>query len=79
MLLPVIVGISYEWLKFSARHQHRAWMRVLLAPGLILQKLTTREPDDEMIEVAIAALKRVLELDGLLVFESEPVVTTEGA
>jgi uncharacterized protein YqhQ len=65
LLLPAIVGVSYEWLKFSARHSDRAWMRVLLAPGLALQRLTTREPDEDMIEVAIAGLKRVLREDGL--------------
>jgi uncharacterized protein YqhQ len=77
VLLPAIVGISYEWLKFSAKHQHRVWMRVLLAPGLVLQKLTTREPDDDMIEVAIAALKRVLELDGLPVLKDESTLASE--
>ena len=65
LLIPVIVSISYEWLKFSARHSESVWMRVLLVPGLALQKLTTREPDEAMIEVAIAALKRVLEKEGL--------------
>ena len=79
VLLPVIVGVSYEWLKFSARHQDRAWMHILLMPGLILQKLTTREPDDGMIEVAIAALKRVLELDGLPVPGGDPALASEGA
>jgi uncharacterized protein YqhQ len=66
VLLPVIVGIAYEWLKFGAKHGDSIWMRVLLAPGLVLQRLTTREPDDQMIEVAIAALERVLEEDGHL-------------
>ena len=65
-LLPVIVGISYEWLKFSARYTDRAWMRFLLAPGLALQRLTTREPDKDMIEVAVVALKQVLRQDNAL-------------
>lgn len=73
LLLPVIVGISYEWLKLSARYQDRAWMRVLVAPGLGLQRLTTREPDDNMIEVAVAALKRVLEEDGVIAPENAAV------
>jgi uncharacterized protein YqhQ len=77
VLLPVIVGISYEWLKFSARHQHRAWMRALLAPGLVLQKLTTRDPEDAMVEVAIAALQRVLELDGVGGRKNEPALASE--
>jgi uncharacterized protein YqhQ len=72
LLLPVITGISYEWLKFSARHEESWWIRSLLLPGLAMQKLTTREPDDRMIEVAIVALKRVLQEDGLQV-EGLPV------
>jgi uncharacterized protein YqhQ len=64
VLIPVIVGVAYEWLKFGARYGNRWWVKILLFPGLAMQKLTTREPDDEMIEVAIAALKRVLREDG---------------
>jgi uncharacterized protein YqhQ len=64
VLIPVVVGISYEWLKFAARHDQSWWMRVLLYPGLLMQRLTTREPDDDMIEVAVVALKRVLREDG---------------
>jgi uncharacterized protein YqhQ len=64
VLIPVVVGVAYEWLKFGARHSDAWWMRVLLAPGLLMQKLTTREPEDDMIEVAIAALKRVLQEEG---------------
>jgi uncharacterized protein YqhQ len=65
VFLPLISGIAYEWLKFSARHESTWWARILVAPGLAMQKLTTREPDDKMVEVAIVALKRVLEEDGL--------------
>jgi uncharacterized protein YqhQ len=67
VLIPVVVGISYEWLKFAARYDQSWWMRVLLYPGLLMQRLTTREPDDDMIEVAIVALTRVLQEDGQLV------------
>ena len=67
LLLPVITGISYEWLKLGARYQDRWWVKALLLPGLAMQRLTTREPDDQMIEVAIVALKSVLQSDGLLV------------
>jgi len=70
VLLPVIVGISYEWLKFSARYHDVIWMQALNAPGLALQKLTTREPDDSMIQVAVAALERVLQEEGLVRAES---------
>jgi uncharacterized protein YqhQ len=64
ILLPLIVGVAYEVLKLGARYSGNRWVRALLLPGLATQKLTTREPDDDMIEVAIAALKRVLEEDG---------------
>jgi uncharacterized protein YqhQ len=59
-LLPVIAGISYEVLRFTARHREKRLIRMLIAPNLALQNVTTREPDDGMIEVAIAALKAVL-------------------
>jgi uncharacterized protein YqhQ len=74
LLIPVVVGVSYEWLKFAARYGGSWWMRVLLYPGLLMQRLTTREPDDDMIEVAIAALQRVLQEDGQSV-PSEGAVT----
>lgn len=57
-LLPLIAGIAYEVLKYLARSQS-AVARALVQPGLLLQRLTTREPDDGMLEVAIAALKAV--------------------
>jgi uncharacterized protein YqhQ len=57
-LLPLIAGLGYEFVRFSRRHRER--MGILIAPGLWLQNLTTGEPDDEQIEVAIAALKSVL-------------------
>ena len=63
VLLPVLAGISYEILKFLARFDN--WfVKIFKSPGMLLQKtLTTREPDEEMIEVAIAAFKKVLEMD----------------
>jgi uncharacterized protein YqhQ len=60
LLLPVIAALAYELLRLAARNYERAWVRALLAPALALQQLTTREPDDEQIEVAIVALERVL-------------------
>lgn len=59
-LLPVIAGTAYEITRLSARFAHRRWMRWLVAPNLALQRLTTREPDTAMLEVAIAALEAVL-------------------
>ncbi len=61
LLMPVVAGLAYEVLKFSARHLDSALMRIMVAPGLLLQRLTTREPDDAQLEVALAALKGVLE------------------
>ncbi len=66
VLLPLIVGVAYEWLRLGARYGDRLWMKALVAPGLLVQRLTTREPDDGMIEVAIAALRRVLSEEGEL-------------
>ncbi|MDE5729807.1 MAG: peptide chain release factor N(5)-glutamine methyltransferase [Clostridia bacterium] len=63
LLLPVIAGVAYEVLKLLAKYDNR-FVRALKAPGMLLQKyLTTREPDEKMIEVAIAAFKKVLEMD----------------
>jgi uncharacterized protein YqhQ len=60
VLIPVIAGIAYEFIKFSAAHQEHWLMRLLIAPGLWLQSFTTRQPDASMLEVAIAALQRLL-------------------
>lgn len=59
-LLPVLTGVSYEFIRLTARLSDRPWMRLLIAPNLALQRLTTREPDDSMLEVSISALKAVL-------------------
>nr|WP_204614937.1 DUF1385 domain-containing protein [Desulforadius tongensis] len=61
LLLPVVAGLSYELLKLSGRYAHNRLCRAVIAPGLWLQKLTTGEPDDRQVEVAITALKAVLE------------------
>jgi uncharacterized protein YqhQ len=65
ILIPVVAGIAYELLRFSAKHQKNALVKLLIAPGLALQKLTTREPDLNMLECAIAALTPVLAADGV--------------
>jgi len=64
VLLPVIAGVAYEFIRLTARVANRPWARVLIAPNLALQRLTTREPDDGMLEVAVAALKAVLANEG---------------
>ena len=62
LLLPIVAGIAYEVIKAAARGKSPFW-KIIIWPGLALQKATTREPDDGQIEVAIAALKGVLELE----------------
>lgn len=60
LLMPVVAGISYEIIRFAGKHMDKPWVRTAILPGLALQKLTTRQPDDDQIEVAIASLKAVL-------------------
>lgn len=60
LLIPVIAGISYEILRLAGR-SNNIIIRILSAPGMLLQKLTTKEPDDDMIEVAIAAVEAVFD------------------
>ncbi|KXG76239.1 DUF1385 domain-containing protein [Thermotalea metallivorans] len=62
ILLPVVAGLSYEVIKWAGRSQS-PWVYAISYPGLLLQKMTTKEPDDRQIEVAIAAMKGVLEDD----------------
>jgi len=62
-LAPVIASISYETLRLGARHQESGLVRAMIAPGLLLQRLTTREPDDAQVEVAIAAMSEAVRRD----------------
>jgi len=64
LLLPVIAGIAYELIRFAGRNAGNRVLMTLLAPGLWLQRLTTREPTLEQLEVSIRALKEVLRLEG---------------
>jgi uncharacterized protein YqhQ len=72
VLVPLVAALSYEVLRLGARFYNLAPVRLILQPGLWLQKLTTRDPSDEQIEVAIAALLPVLRADGLAA--AEPVL-----
>jgi uncharacterized protein YqhQ len=58
--IPLIAGLSYEVIKWAGRNRRKRWVRGLMWPGLMLQNLTTREPDESQLEVAIAALDAVL-------------------
>ena len=72
-LVPVVAAIAYEIIRFSAAHEGNPIMRMIITPGLWLQKMTTREPDDGMVACAIAALEPVLVADGRL----QPAVSAD--
>jgi len=77
LLVPVIAGIAYEYIRFTAKHMNNPIIRLIIIPNLALQHLTTRTPDLTMIEVAIAAFKRVLVSEEILKDEPEvPVPIT---
>lgn len=63
VVIPLVAGIAFEFIMWSARNQDNPVVRVLVWPGLQMQKLTTREPSDDMVEVAMASLKKVLSLE----------------
>ncbi len=67
LLLPVVAGLSFEVIRHAAQDNALRIVKWLATPGLWMQRLTTRPPDDSQIEVAIAALKRVLVRDGVAV------------
>jgi uncharacterized protein YqhQ len=73
LLLPVIAGIAYEIIRFAGKHPQNPFLRTLLAPGLWLQRLTTREPTLDQIEVSIRALREVLRLEGRITPEERKV------
>ncbi|MBN1217292.1 MAG: DUF1385 domain-containing protein [Anaerolineae bacterium] len=83
VLIPVIAGIAYEFLKFSAAHQKNPIIKLLIAPGLALQRMTTREPDLSMLEVSLAALKKLLVEENLAetfdALETREAVTAPGS
>jgi uncharacterized protein YqhQ len=63
VLVPVIAAVGYELIYFSGRHSQNWFVRIILRPGMWLQALTTREPDNGQVEVAVTALKKVIEID----------------
>jgi uncharacterized protein YqhQ len=73
LLLPLIAGIAYEVIRFAGRHPQHRVLRMLLAPGLWLQRLTTREPTLDQVEVSIRALREVLRLEGRITPEERRV------
>jgi uncharacterized protein YqhQ len=77
LLVPVIAGISYEVLRLTAKRADSPLFALLVAPGLMLQRITTQEPTDDMLAVAIVALEEALREDGLL--PQEAVIARESA
>ena len=75
VLIPLVAGISYELIRFAARHMELRWVRIAMAPGLALQKLTTREPSLDQLEVGIASLRAVMTAEQLAEVEARPVTT----
>jgi uncharacterized protein YqhQ len=61
--IPLIAGLSYEVIKWAGKNRRKRWVRAIMWPGLMLQNLTTREPDESQLEVAIAALDAVLAVE----------------
>jgi hypothetical protein len=64
LLIPVIAAVGYEILKWGARHRGNRLVRVIMYPGILVQKITTRQPTDDMIEVAIVSMEQALAADG---------------
>jgi uncharacterized protein YqhQ len=60
LLLPLIAGLSYEFLRFAGKHFNNPIVKAVIYPGLLLQKITTKKPEDDMIEVAVKALKAAI-------------------
>jgi uncharacterized protein YqhQ len=63
ILIPLIAGVSYEIIKFAGRHESSFVVRAIMSPGLALQWMTTKKPDSAQVEVAIAALEKIIELE----------------
>jgi uncharacterized protein YqhQ len=61
--VPLVAGLSFELIKWAGRNRGHGWVQLIIWPGMQLQKLTTREPDEEHLEVAIVALEAVLEVE----------------
>lgn len=63
LLIPVVSGISYEVLKLSGKNIKHPLVKLMVIPGMALQRITTQPPDDEMVEVALIAMKAALDMD----------------
>ncbi len=72
VLIPVVAGVSYEVIRFAAGHMRWRWVRILMKPGLALQRLTTREPDLDQLEVAITSLRAVMTAEQIAEVDARP-------
>ena len=77
--VPLVTGVSFEVVKWAGRNRGKGWVQGIIWPGMQLQKLTTREPDDEQVEVAIAALEAVLAVEDPRAASAEDRVGVEVA
>ena len=83
VLIPVIASVGYELLRFGARHRSNPIIRVVMWPGILVQVITTKQPTDDMIEVAIVSMEQALAADGEAIpagsaaFEREPLADVE--
>ena len=64
LLIPVIAAVGYELLRLGARHRSNPIVKVMMWPGILVQMITTKQPTDDMIEVAIVAMEEALRADG---------------
>jgi uncharacterized protein YqhQ len=76
LLVPLIAGLSYEVIRLAARNMHRRWVRIAMRPGLLLQRLTTREPELDQLEVAIVSLRAVMTAEQLAEVDARSGRTT---
>ena len=76
LLIPVIAGIAYELLRLGGKYPESVLMKAIVAPGLLLQALTTRYPDESQMEVAIASMEELLKREGDL---PQPSVASSAA
>lgn len=65
IIIPVVAGISYEIIRFARRHEDSLLVKLISLPGLLVQKLTTRIPEDSQLEVASVSLKSLLEAENI--------------
>jgi uncharacterized protein YqhQ len=79
LLLPVLAGLAYEYIRWTANNLDRPLVRLLVRPNLALQHLTTREPDLKMLEVAIAAFQAMLAKETAVRPQSQPDPASDGA